>query len=76
VENFEGEYIAYNPSSGETHVLNEYARRILELIADTPLTLENLMMLLKDRHQLDPDPEILSIHLGLLEDWGIAQRLF
>lgn len=74
-EEFEGEYIAFNPLSGETHVLNEYARAILEHIARAPLTVDELGVRLGDFQQIESDPKILFDHLAQLEEWGIAQRV-
>lgn len=75
LEEFEGEYIALNPHSGETHVLNEYSRQLLALISETPLTVDELVLRLRDFQHIESDPKILSEHLAQLEEWGIAQRV-
>jgi len=75
LEEFEGEYIALNPLSGETHVLNEYARQILELIAQDPFTVADLAARMSDFRNAEADTQTLSDHLAQLEDWGLVWRV-
>ncbi|MBF0628810.1 MAG: HPr-rel-A system PqqD family peptide chaperone [Magnetococcales bacterium] len=42
-ERFEDSFFLFNPLSGETHVLNEQARLILEQLGTRPATLEEIL---------------------------------
>ena len=61
--------------SGITHLLTEPAPEIVALLADAPLTMETLLILLGERYELaDADPIALAARLDELIEAGLVEK--
>lgn len=73
-ESFEEACFLYHPLSGETHLLNELARKLLESLAERPATLETLIHQhgqLAGAAAQQVGPEIIRAWLAELDRLGL-----
>lgn len=72
VRTWDEESFVFNPASGETHLLNESALALLELLHQQPCTLDELLNELGEvSHEQAP---ALRQHLQQLELIGLLRR--
>lgn len=75
---WDGDYVVFNPLSGQTHFLEILSGRILEqIMADTPTTAE-LCALTSTYLELDDEElvaDAIDNHLYLLERVGLIEKM-
>ena len=67
-ESWEGDYLLFNPASGETHLLNQAGFVLLQELARQPASLTELA-----QHHLEEQAhaDLLAQHIGQLELIGL-----
>jgi len=65
----EDEVVVYSPASGDVHLLNQAARRMVELAAEAPMTALELAASLDSSA---PDEELLSSVAATIEMLDVA----
>jgi len=70
------EYFLYNPGSGQTHLLNQMALDILDLLAGEPLNSAEIQRLLAETWEIGDDARHafagrIEQHLGQLRHLGL-----
>jgi PqqD family protein of HPr-rel-A system len=67
--------LIYHRASGITHIVDAPVPEILEVLAEEPLTLGELLARLGERFDLaDPDPLALAVRLDELAAAGLVER--
>ena len=62
-----GDFLVYDCRSGETHFLNESGLRILGIISESPVSIDQLLARIQDDHGMS-EVEQLPAHLSALLD--------
>jgi PqqD family protein of HPr-rel-A system len=77
MRNWDGDYVVYNPLSGNTHILDIVTGEVLKVIAAGPARASSLCRRVADFLELPPDDDNLSGHvgeiLGVLDDLGLIE---
>lgn len=77
IEQFDDEFILYNKLSGDTHVLNQESKLIVDAISFHPSSPVDVRASILSDALASADISVVQIqqHLAILEQWGIAQRI-
>jgi PqqD family protein of HPr-rel-A system len=77
IEQFDDEFILYNKLSGDTHVLNQESKLIIDTISFHPSSAAEVQYTVVSNALTSADISVAQIqqHLAILEQWGIAQRV-
>ena len=74
----EGEYAAFNPLSGQTHLLNELSLEVLQLLHESDGLSESQIVAAfsdgSDSTELDEFRQSLGTHLSDLDELGLIAR--